>query len=285
MIYQAQNILLPMAVAKLTHNLAGSLSAHCVRIPALVQTTSFPWETITVHLFLGASRQFSNSQPQILAVQCSLFLFTQKWESLYLVSEFQCTPPQASSKRNECSYSLNFILLNIKLIFLKFLAFHTNAFGDTRPASLASEKKPLSAPTRTLTCNSPRQLGNNWTCIARPNICNYNVCFDTLIKSTVRSQSTGHSQFDDVSTTVSFLRSTNKLAKLKGALNESSKLETAVRPLEFFAFTVYVAYLKYWYPSRVYDIVNMIYQAQNILLPWLLPSLPIILQGPYQLIV
>ena len=83
----------------------------------------------------------------------------------------------------------------------------------------------------------------------------------------VRSQSIGHSQFDDVSTTVSFLSSTNKLAKLKGALNESSKLETAVRPLEFFAFTVYMAYLKYWYPSRVYDIVNMIYQAQNILLP------------------
>ena len=48
MIYQAQNILLPMAVAKLTHNLAGSLSAHCVRIPALVQTTSFLWETITI---------------------------------------------------------------------------------------------------------------------------------------------------------------------------------------------------------------------------------------------
>ena len=179
MIYQAQNILLPMAVAKLTHNLAGSLSAHCVRIPALVQTTSFPWETITIHLFLGASRRFSNSQ-SILAVQCSLFLFTQKWESLYLVSEFQCTPPQASSKRNECSYSLNFILLNIKLIFLKFLAFHINAFGDTRPASLASEKKPLSAPTRTLTCNSPRQLGNNWTCIAMLNICNSNVCFDIL---------------------------------------------------------------------------------------------------------
>jgi len=89
----------------------------------------------------------------------------------------------------------------------------------------------------------------------------------SIIKSMVRSQSIGHSQFDDVSTTVSFLRSTNKLAKLKGALNESSKLETAVRPLEFFAFTVYIAYLKYWYPSRVYDIVNMIYQAQNILLP------------------
>ena len=55
--------------------------------------------------------------------------------------------------------------------------------------------------------------------------------------------------------------------KVKGVLNESSKLETAVRPLESFAFTVYMAYLKYWYPSRVYDIVNMIYQAQNILLP------------------
>ena len=158
MIIPAQNILLPMAVAKLTHNLAGSLSAHCVRIPALVQTTSFLWETITIHLFLGASRQFSNSQSQISAVQCSLFLFTQKWESLYLVSEFQCTPPQASSKRNECSYSLNFILLNIKLIFLKFLAFHINAFGDTSPASLASEKKPLSAPTLTLT-----HLGNSAT--------------------------------------------------------------------------------------------------------------------------
>ena len=180
MLCQAQYILLPMAVAELAPNFAGSLSAHCLRIPALVQTTSFLWETITIHLFLGASRQFSNSQSQIFAEQCSLFLFTQKWESLYLVSEFQCTPPQASSKRNKCSYSLNFILLNIKLIFLKFLAFHINAFGDTRPASLASEKKPLSAPTRTLTCNSPRQLGNNWTCIARPNLCNSNVCFDIL---------------------------------------------------------------------------------------------------------
>ena len=50
MMCQAQYILLPMAVAKLAPNFAGSLSAHCVRIPALVQTTSFPWETITIHL-------------------------------------------------------------------------------------------------------------------------------------------------------------------------------------------------------------------------------------------
>ena len=57
----------------------------------------------------------------------------------------------------------------------------------------------------------------------------------SIIKSMVRSQSIGHSQFDDVSTTVSFLRSTNKLARLKGALNESSKLETAVQPLEICA--------------------------------------------------
>ena len=41
MMCQAQYILLPMAVAELTPNFAGSLSAQCVRIPALVQTTSF----------------------------------------------------------------------------------------------------------------------------------------------------------------------------------------------------------------------------------------------------
>ena len=68
----------------------------------------------------------------------------------------------------------------------------------------------------------------------------------SIIKSTVRSQSIGHSQFDDVSTKVSFLRSTNKLAKLKGTLNESSKLETAVRPLGI------VGMLKIKIGSRVY---------------------------------
>ena len=89
MMCQAQYILLPMAVAELTPNLAGSLSAHCVRILALVQTTSFLWKAKTIHLFLGASRQFSNYQTQKLAVQFSIFLFTQKRESLYLVSEIQ----------------------------------------------------------------------------------------------------------------------------------------------------------------------------------------------------
>jgi len=169
-----------MAVAEPTPILARSLIAQYARIPALVQTPSFLRKAKPIHLFLGASRHLSYSHLQLRGVQFSQVLFTPKRESLYLVSEFQCTPPQASSKRNECSYSLNFILLNIKLIFLKFLAFHINAFGDTRPASLASEKKPLSAPTRTLTCNSSRQLGNNWTCIARPNMCTYNVCFDIL---------------------------------------------------------------------------------------------------------
>ena len=176
---QAQYILLPMAVAELTPNFAGSLSAHCVRIPALVQTTSFLRKAKTIHLFLGASRQFSNYQTQKLAVQFSIFLFTQKRESLYLVSEIQCTPPQASSKRNESSYSINFNLPNIKLTFLKFLVLHIYAIGDTRPATLASAKKPLSAPI-SLICNSPWHLDNNWTYIARPNISNCNVPFGIL---------------------------------------------------------------------------------------------------------
>ena len=105
----------------------------------------------------------------------------------------------------------------------------------------------------------------------------------SIIKSMVRSQSIGHSQFDDVSTTVSFLRSTNKLAKLKGALNESSKLETAVRPLEICAFTVYTPYLKCWYPSRVNSIVKMMCQAQYILLPMAVAELTPNFAGPYQL--
>ena len=97
-------------------------------------------------------------------MQFSIFLFTQKRESLYLVSDIQCTSPQASSKRNESSYFLNFNLPKINLRFLKFLVLHINAFGDTRPASLASAKKPLSA-SNSLICNSPWQLDNNRTYI------------------------------------------------------------------------------------------------------------------------
>ena len=112
-------------------------------------------------------------------MQFLICLFTQKRESLYVVSEIQCMPLQASSMRNEPSYSIVFNLPKIKFTFLKFLVLHIYTIGDTRPATLASVKKPLSAPI-SLICNSPWHLDNNWTYIARPNISNCNVPFGIL---------------------------------------------------------------------------------------------------------
>ena len=79
-----------MAVAELTPILARSLLAQYVTTPALVQSPSFLWKAIsnTFHLVLGASRQPSYPNLQVCGVHFSHVLYTPKWVSLYLVTEF-----------------------------------------------------------------------------------------------------------------------------------------------------------------------------------------------------
>ena len=190
-----------MAVVEPTLNLARSLLAQFIRIPALVQTTSFLRKAKPIHLLLGASRQSSYSEMQLLVVQFSKILFTQKWVSLSLVAVLQCTSPQASGKGIEFSAALNFSLY-IHIFLLQTLFFHYNASGDTSPKYLASEKKPLSA-NYVLICNSSRQLYYNWTISGAQHIYSSSRFLLThstkTHKSTFRSQWIGCPHFDDVS--------------------------------------------------------------------------------------
>ena len=150
-----------MAVAELTPILARSLLAQYVTIPALVQSPSFLRKANTIHLVLGASRQPSYPNLQVCGVQFSHVLFTPKWVSLYLVTEFSGRLPRSAVRGLNAvllSYSHFTISANLHSLFF----FHYNAFGDTSPIFLASAKKPLSAK-HVLICNSSWQLSNNWT--------------------------------------------------------------------------------------------------------------------------
>ena len=64
-------VLLLMAVAEPTPILARSLIAQYIRIPALVQTSSFLRKAKTIHLVLGASQQLSYPNLQLCGVQFS----------------------------------------------------------------------------------------------------------------------------------------------------------------------------------------------------------------------
>ena len=153
--------LLLMAVAELTPILARSLLAQYVTIPALVQSPSFLRKANTIHLVLGASRQPSYPNLQVCGVQFSHVLFTPKWVSLYLVTEFSGRLPRSAVRGlNAVLRSTSHFTQSVYLQSLFF--FHDNAFGDTSPIFLASEKKPLSAK-HVLKCNSSRQLSNNRT--------------------------------------------------------------------------------------------------------------------------
>ena len=151
-----------MAVAEPTPILARSLIAQYARIPALVQTPSFLRKAKPIHLFLGASRHLSYSHLQLRGVQFSQVLFTPKRESLYLVIGFFSVrlPRSAVRGLNAVLRSTSHFTQSVYLQSLFF--FHDNAFGDTSPIFLASEKKPLSAK-HVLKCNSSRQLSNNRT--------------------------------------------------------------------------------------------------------------------------
>ena len=150
-----------MAVAELTPILARSLLAQYVTIPALVQSPSFLRKANTIHLVLGASRQPPYPNLQVCGVQFSHVLFTPKWVSLYLVTEFSGRLPRSAVRGlNAVLLSYSHLTLSANLHSLFF--FHYNAFGDTSPIFLASAKKPLSAK-HVLICNSSRQLSNNWT--------------------------------------------------------------------------------------------------------------------------
>ena len=151
-----------MAVAEPTPILARSLIAQYARIPALVQTPSFLRKAKPIHLFLGASRHLSYSHLQLRGVQFSQVLFTPKRESLYLVIGFFSVrlPRSAVRGLNAVLRSTSHFTQSVYLQSLFF--FHDNAFGDTSPIFLASEKKPLSAK-HVLICKSSRQLSNNRT--------------------------------------------------------------------------------------------------------------------------
>ena len=141
-----------MAVAELTPIFARSFIAQYATIPALVQTPSFLRKAKTIHLLLGA---------QFCGDQLSHDLFTPKWVSLYLVTEFSGRLPRTAVRGlNAVLLSYSHITLSANLHSLFF--FHYNAFGDTSPIFLASAKKPLSAK-HVLICNSSWQLSNNWT--------------------------------------------------------------------------------------------------------------------------
>ena len=193
-----------MAVAELTPILARSLLAQYVTIPALVQSPSFLRKANTIHLVLGASRQPSYPNLQVCGVQFSHVLFTPKWVSLYLVTEFSGRLPRSAVRElNAVLLSYSHFTLSANLHSLFF--FHYNAFGDTSPIFLASAKKPLSAK-HVLICNSSRQLSNNWTSSEAQH---FQVSFAHLRyqqQSTFRSQQIGRPHFDDVSHLCSFLK-------------------------------------------------------------------------------
>jgi len=150
-----------MAVAEPTPILARSLIAQYARIPALVQTPSFLRKAKPIHLFLGASRHLSYSHLQLRGVQFSQVLFTPKRASLYLVTGLSVRLPRSAVRGLKAVlHSTSHFTQPVHLLSLFF--FHYNAFGDTRPIFLASEKKPLSAK-HVLICNSSRQLSNNRT--------------------------------------------------------------------------------------------------------------------------
>ena len=205
-----------MAVAELTPILARSLLAQYVTIPALVQSPSFLRKANTIHLVLGASRQHSHPNLQVCGVQFSHVLFTPKWVSLYLVTEFSGRLPRSAVRGlNSVLLSHSHLTLSANLHSLFF--FHYNAFGDTSPIFLASAKKPLSAK-HVLICNSSRQLSNNWTSSEAQH---FQVSFAHLRyqqQSTFRSQQIGRPHFDDVSHLCSFLKMciSNFLLKSKG---------------------------------------------------------------------
>ena len=163
----------------------------------MVQTPSFLWKAKTIHLILGASRQPSFPNLQVCGVQFSHVLFTPKWVSLYLVTEFSGRLPRSAVRGlNAVLLSYSHITLSANLHSLFF--FHYNAFGDTSPIFLASAKKPLSAK-HVLIWNSSRQLSNNWTSSEAQHV---QVSFAHLRyqqQSTFRSQQIGRPHFDDVS--------------------------------------------------------------------------------------
>ena len=166
---------LDLNVAELTPILARSLLAQYVTIPALVQSPSFLRKANTIHLVLGASRQPSYPNLQVCGVQFSHVLFTPKWVSLYLVTEFSGRLPRSAVRGlNAVLLSYSHFTLSANLHSLFF--FHYNVFGDTSPIFLASEKKPLSAK-HVLICNSSRQLSTTGH-PARPSICKFS--FGTL---------------------------------------------------------------------------------------------------------
>ena len=165
-----------MAVAEPTPILARSLIAQYARIPALVQTPSFLRKAKPIHLFLGASRHLSYSHLQLRGVQFSQVLFTPKRESLYLVIGFFSVrlPRSAVRGLNAVLRSTSHFTQSVYLQSLFF--FHDNAFGDTSPIFLASEKK-LYPPNM---CWYVTHLGNLATTghPARPSICDFS--FGTL---------------------------------------------------------------------------------------------------------
>ena len=143
-----------MAVVEPTQNLQVIICSFL--ISGLVQTTCFPRKAQTIHLLLGASRQFQIFKILSLEVQSSIILLAPKRVNLYLVIEFQCTSPQVSGKGIEFSSSFNFIV-HTQIYFFKATSF-TKMPSVTLVQYIWQVRKNLCQPTL---CCYVTHLGNS----------------------------------------------------------------------------------------------------------------------------
>ena len=116
----------------------------------------FSLESKSIHLLLGASRQFQIFKILSLEVQSSIILFTPKRVNLYLVIEFQCTFPQVSGKGTEFSSTFNFIV-HTQIYFFKATSF-TKMPSVTLVQFIWQVRKNLCQPTL---CCYVTHLGNS----------------------------------------------------------------------------------------------------------------------------
>jgi len=216
--------LLPILVGGSKINGAGSLLAQSCKYWVLVQNTHFlsvqkilgasPTNLITAHILIIPKR-LQHSFMYILSPR-------SRKACIQLLSFSIRLPRPAVRDMVLCSFQSTFSQLQSQLSNFTFMPLVTR-----RPSFGECEKTSVSFA---LICNSPRQPNHNWTIGEAQHI--------LLFSHTSKYQqincslevdwlsSLGWQCYRSVHLSVPIFRN------VKGALNESSKLETAVRPLE-----------------------------------------------------
>ena len=204
-------------------NRAGSLLAQSCKYRVLVQNTHF-------YLFKKFLERVRQITAHILIIPKRLqhsFMYILSPRSgkacIQLLSFSIRLPRPAVRDMFLCSFQSTFNQLQSQFSNFTFMPPVTQ-----RPSSFGECEK--TSVSFALICNSPRQPNHNWT-IGEASIFS---CFHILRntnKSIVRLKWIGCPHYDGNTTEVSIC-SVPIFRNVKGALNESSKLETAVRPLE-----------------------------------------------------